>query len=736
VILRLLGCAFALVLFQSVVALAEAPLGSVYVPLDSWVYPAFDRLAGLGTIDKRFVGLRPWTRMQCAQLVLDADENMLNEDVKTREPMILYEALNQEFSVEINLLNRGSARQARLESLYTRAMGISGTPLRDSFHFGQTLANDFGRPFNTGFNKEHFPSDAVVGSALGLLIARQVYRKHHDPELGEEAWGGLPGNESGEEGQNPRNLGSPYVPLDSWMYPALERLAALGYIHTEFLGMRPWTRKECARLVEEADEIILQEDSTTTEASRIHDALAGELTPELDPQAAEQSRSLHVESLYTRVLGITGDPLRDSYHFGQTLINDYGRPYAEGFNPVSGFSGWANWERFALYVRGEYQHSPSVPAYSQDVRDLIAQLDVNPVQPARPVPTINQFRLLDTYALTRLGNWNLSFGKQSLWWGPGEGGALLFSDNAEPIYMFRASRDTPFTLPWIFHTLGPVKLDTFFGKLSGNQFPPRPLLHGEKISFKPTPYLELGITRTTEMGGVGRALTPLAIFRSYFGVHSSDSYPAKANPGKRTGGLELSYKVPGLRNWLTLYYDGLDPFANPTNFDNSKSPLYAPRRAAMRSGLYVPQVPHLHKLDFRAEAVYTDPPTPRSEGGRYVYWNDFYHDLYANKGNIIGDWIGREGRGFQGWSTYWFSPRTSLQVGYRHAQVASDFIPRGDTLNDGSVKVNWQIRNELSLSAFVQYEKWLVPVLAPNAKNNVTTSLQLTFWPRNWGLTK
>jgi len=105
---------------------------------------------------------------------------------------------------------------------------------------------------------------------------------------------------------NPRDLGSAYVPLDSWIYPALERLAALGYIHTEFLGMRPWTRNECARLVEEAGEIIRREESQTTEASRIYNALEGELSPELAPSGAEQSGSLHVESFYTRALGISG----------------------------------------------------------------------------------------------------------------------------------------------------------------------------------------------------------------------------------------------------------------------------------------------------------------------------------------------------------------------------------------------------------------------------------------------
>ena len=97
------------------------------------------------------------------------------------------------------------------------------------------------------------------------------------------------------------------------------------------------------------------------------------------------------------------------------------------------------------------------------------------------------------------------------------------------------------------------------------------------------------------------------------------------------------------------------------NNDPSTSPIYTFQRLAVRSGIYMPRVPGLPKLDFRAEAVYTDAPTTRSLNGRYVYWNDFYHDLYTNDKNLIGDWIGREGTGFQGFSTYWFSPRNSLQ---------------------------------------------------------------------------
>jgi len=107
--------------------------------------------------------------------------------------------------------------------------------------------------------------------------------------------------------------------------------------------------------------------------------------------------------------------------------------------------------------------------------------------------------------------------------------------------------------------------------------------------------------------------------------------------------------------------------------------------------------------------------------------------LSTNKNNVIGSWIGRQGQGIQAWSTYWFSPRNNIQVGYRHAKVASDFIPGGETVNDGSASVNWWVRTDLNISAFVQYEKWLAPVLAPGPQTNWTTSVQVAFWPRSWG---
>src|ERR1700730_15907711 len=56
--------------------------------------------------------------------------------------------------------------------------------------------------------KQHFPSDVVVGGAIGWLIGRQVYRAHHNPELGGEAAGTLGAPVEGEDHRERQHMGS------------------------------------------------------------------------------------------------------------------------------------------------------------------------------------------------------------------------------------------------------------------------------------------------------------------------------------------------------------------------------------------------------------------------------------------------------------------------------------------------------------------------------------------------
>ncbi len=74
-------------------------------------------------------------------------------------------------------------------------------------------------------------------------------------------------------------MASTYVPLDSWVYEAIERLAALGFVQTDFAGQRPWTRMECARLVVEAGDRAA--DNADPEASALYRSLNNEFALEL-----------------------------------------------------------------------------------------------------------------------------------------------------------------------------------------------------------------------------------------------------------------------------------------------------------------------------------------------------------------------------------------------------------------------------------------------------------------------
>src|SRR5579872_5886236 len=85
--------------------------------------------------------------------------------------------------------------------------------------------------------KDHSPSDALVGSALGWLVGREIYRLHHDPDLGGDTVNNLPGKEVFESERDRHDMGSAFVPLDSWVYPVFERLAALGLVNSAIMGV-------------------------------------------------------------------------------------------------------------------------------------------------------------------------------------------------------------------------------------------------------------------------------------------------------------------------------------------------------------------------------------------------------------------------------------------------------------------------------------------------------------------
>ena len=568
-------------------------------------------------------------------------------------------------------------------------------------------------------SEQHFLSDIFVGGLMGYQVGRQIYKKRHNPNLdddlkivAEQTSAILPGT-----------LASTYVPLDSWVYPAMEQLIGQGYVNTAFMGLRPWTRMSCARMMVEMHDNIEGHTDLPPQILHLQKYLDTEFAEELEALEGRPTESIQLDTLYARTLDIAGKPINDSYHFGQTLINDEGRPYQQGVNNITGFTARAEDRRFAFYVSGEYQHAPFAPAYPLSVRAVIAEVDLNPLQPATPFSSINRFRLLDTYVAMKWAGFDWSVGKQSLWWGPGEGGELLMSDNATPLWMAQLNSTVPTYIPGISKVLGPFETDNFFASLAEHQFPAGPYMFGQKVSCKPLPDLEVGISRTVVFAGQDHVPLTFGSFWNSFTSFSNvpaDVKFSRNDPGARHAQFDFSWRLPGLQRWLTLYSGSI--------VHDNVSPL--PRaRAGINPGIHLSHLPKLPKLDFRAEAVYTDPPGVASQGGRFLYYEIVYHDLYLNDGYLMGSWIGREGKGYQAWSTFSINPQSSIQTSFRYAKIANDFIPRGSTQWDATISAMLRIRKNVQLKAFGQYESWLEPVLAPTRQRDFTTSVEFTWWP-------
>ena len=549
----------------------------------------------------------------------------------------------------------------------------------------------------------------------------------------------------------PRATGSPYIPVDSWVYPAMMRLHGLGYVESAYLGMRPWTRASLGHMLENvADRLEDSDDGPLAdEAQELYDALSREASNEEDNPCTTQKGTAYVESVYSVLRGITGTPLRDSFHLGSTLINDYGRPFASGFNNYSGASGYASAGRFLVYVRGEFRGAPSSAGYSQTLASQLAANDTtqylfnptcwaNPASsscvamplglqatiPTGPIAATANGRILEAYVSAQYLNHVFSFGKQDEWLGPGMGGAMSYSSNAENVYAFHINRIEPLNIPLLSRIIGPIRYEFLVGSLKGHSYPIDPWVHVEKISIHPTPNLEMGFERTVIWGGKGHEPINLKSFlRSFFSFSAPQPVVKNSprDPGARFGAFDFSYRLPFVRNWLTVYADSL--------VHDDVSPADAPRRAAWRPGIYLSHVPGIPKLDVRAEAVTTDPPVRNSNGGGFLYMEVIQRQGYTNNGQMFGDWIGREGKGGQGWITYNLKANESIQVGLRNQKVAKDFVPGGTTLNDFNVQVVKRIRKDLEIKGQFTYEHWKAPVYLSGQHTTAATTIQVTWFP-------
>jgi hypothetical protein len=569
------------------------------------------------------------------------------------------------------------------------------------------------------FSGKHYTADVFVGGLGGYLIGRQIVRnqERRDAELRKI------GTVIPEEEGGAIVVPSAYVPLDHWAYATVERLAALAVVDSAFLSQRPWTAEEFLRIAEEADASAVR-----TPAPAFVPAAVKDLRAEFAARRRAGDSGISWDSVYADFVGVQGRPLNDDYHFGRTVSNDYGRPLQSGANLRIGSSSTLTLGKLIVHVQGEYQHAGTGDARTSSEMAFIAGADGVPSTTIQ-APRVDRFKLLEGYAAYASGPFQFSFGYQNLWWGFGRSGSLNLSSNAAPILAFKIDQTSGRKLPGLLSVLGPFRTQFFLGRLDGHQFvtnfagrfgphlSQQPLIHGERLTFKPTPNLEIAFSVSTLFGSDGYPLNARTFLRS-FGI--SNTIPgAPADPGDRRAGFDFSYRIPGLRDRVTLYSDSMT--------EDEFSPIAYPRRSAVAPGLLISRLPGLSKAELRLEGAYTDLPGLIPVGSYYS--NNRFRNGFTNEGGLMGHPVGRQGTYYFGSLRYWFTPKKTLEASFRKLTLSREYLPGGGNSYAWMVKSGWELQRGIYLDARLQYENWLIPVIVKGSQDNLALRLNVRIAP-------
>jgi hypothetical protein len=218
------------------------------------------------------------------------------------------------------------------------------------------------------------------------------------------------------------------------------------------------------------------------------------------------------------------EEVRVKYHLldgNYATYNNDGIRYGDHHNLSLDFSGYSKF-------------SDSLSLYYQPIFEYNQNLDNG---------ERTEFGLEKGYIKLTKDNIEFELGRDSLWWGPGYHGSLLMTNNAKPFDMLKISNPQPVLLPWFFRYLGPFKATWFLTRLEENRIIPEPYLTGLRLDFKPTPTVELGISRVVMFGGEGREKPGFSDYITMFLANQeNNSDPSKDN--NQIASMDFSIRIP------------------------------------------------------------------------------------------------------------------------------------------------------------------------------------------------
>ncbi|HBG05601.1 MAG: hypothetical protein A2075_12735 [Geobacteraceae bacterium GWC2_58_44] len=484
-------------------------------------------------------------------------------------------------------------------------------------------------------------------------------------------------------------LSSPNVPLDSPVYPYLEKLSGFGLVSGDIRGIRPYSRSEAARLLEEA-EARLASGSYPPLAAEIADRLRELLPREAalhgEPEKAPGFDYNALAGARLRYVYLDGAPR--SYF---RAVNDY--PANEGVFGIGHGLRPISRNPTPVHQRGGegtplFENNNGVTYRSGSNLDLRATgeafvgsqaaLLVEPMLLWSEHADDATLRLNKGYLKLGGEGVELEVGRDENWLGLGYRGAITLTNNARNFDLVKLSSPEPVKSRYLWD-LKYTLIVSQFDKTVTDGKERQPLLVAAKLSLKPTLNSELGINLGRQAGGTGVNNGLGETLRGLIGGTGSDNSNSLA-------GFELRFRLPWLRNSeLFAEYSGEDAAA------------FWPIVESYSAGFYIPRLTDSGRDDLRFEYY---------RGHEILYTNSTFPSGYVYHGLPVGHSQGGASQEFFLRYSHWFSAVNNLALEcFRTTRGDYGRLPVDATGRYDAGGVMQAIERKVALRGF-----WTVPV--------------------------
>ncbi len=421
----------------------------------------------------------------------------------------------------------------------------------------------------------------------------------------------------------------------SWIYDALEKIVLAGLADQTLLNTKPLSRMEAARIVAQAVNKI-KKDQYGDYNHRVYlEELLYQLVKEFAAELAEiginTPQNRKAQSRFYGFKPIDHIQLGGAYaNNPQKLVNNSGQSVNKGLNSVLTMDGRGHMgDILSLYYQPEVSHNKGS----------------------------DQVRLQVGYGKLTFWNTELEVGRDSLWWGPGFRGSMLFSNNAPPLDQIRIGSAEPFRLPWFLHYLGPIKVTGLVGQLERDRDLPHALVGAYRISMAPTRFVELGLGRAFQFGGKGSGYglknVPYTLKQGVLQIGGGDQYDAldRGNITNNLSSLDITVRIPNVDRYIFIARDmslygemGVDDSGRFFSHENES--VFFMRKPGGLIGTYLTGFLGDPKLDFRFEYASTSD---------IQFTHGTYTSGFENGGSVLSHFIGTDGSEFYARLSRWIN---------------------------------------------------------------------------------